>query len=425
MSPRHVCAVLVMQKTNRYRILLVSSHPVQYASPLFRQMAAHPRLQITVAYCSLQGAESGLDPEFGCDVKWDVPLLDGYPWMQLRNWSRRPGLGRFCGLVNPSLWKIISQRSHDAVVIYTGYRYASFWIALAAAKLARVPILFGTDASSLRARDGARWKALVKRYLWPWFFRTADQMIVPSTATFNLMMSLGFPNERLTMTPFVVDNHWWESETARLDREEVRAKWSLPADSVVVAFCAKLQPWKRPLDMLRAFAKISATNSFLLVAGDGPLRKDMESEAAALGVAERVRMLGFVNQTQLPSVYRASDVFVLPSDYEPFGLVVNEAMLCGCAVAVSDRVGAGPDLVQAGITGFVFPCGDVESLAQILRELADDPARIQTLGVAASKRMQTWSFSEHVSGLLEAIERAIANEASSPRKKQAQTDASD
>jgi glycosyltransferase involved in cell wall biosynthesis len=397
-----------MQKNSRYRILLVCSHPVQYASPLFRQLVNHPNVEIKVAYCSLQGEEEGLDPEFGCHVKWDVPLLDGYPWTQVKNWARRPGLSRFWGLLNLGLWRLINRESYDAVVIYTGYRYASFWIALAATKCARVPVLFGTDGSSLQARDGAKWKALAKRYLWPWFFRTADQVIVPSTATINLMLSLGFPNEKLTMTPFVVDNLWWESQTASLDREVIRAKWRLPADSLVVAFCGKLQPWKRPLDVLRAFAKIGTTNSFLLVAGDGPLRKDMDSEAMALSVADRVRMLGFVNQTELPSVYRASDVFVLPSEYEPFGLVVNEAMLCKCAVAVSDRVGAGPDLVQSGITGLVFPCGDIESLAQILRHLADTPALIEQLGVAASKRMQTWSFSEHISGLLEAIERAIA-----------------
>jgi glycosyltransferase involved in cell wall biosynthesis len=147
------------------------------------------------------------------------------------------------------------------------------------------------------------------------------------------------------------------------------------------------------------------------------LRDNIESEAAALGVAERVRMLGFVNQTQLPSVYCASDVFVLPSDYEPFGLVVNEAMICGCPVVVSDRVGAGPDLVHSGASGFVFPCGDVESLARILRELIDEPVRVKELGSAASKRMQTWSFREHISGLLEAIESALATKQGFGRRK--------
>src|SRR5690242_11454195 len=61
---------------DRYRVLFVATHPVQYQSPIFRRMAEHPRLHIQVAYCSLQGAEARIDPEFGVEVKWDVPLLE-------------------------------------------------------------------------------------------------------------------------------------------------------------------------------------------------------------------------------------------------------------------------------------------------------------------------------------------------------------
>ena len=74
-----------------------------------------------------------------------------------------------------------------------------------------------------------------------------------------------------------------------------------------------------------------------------------------LGLEDRVRFLGFLNQSQLPSAYCAADLFVLPSLFEPFGLVVNEAMLCGLPVAVSDRVGARFDLVRPDENGYVFP----------------------------------------------------------------------
>ena len=86
---------------NKYRVLIVSSHPTQYSVPLYRLMARHPKLDILVAYCSLQGAEKGFDPEFGIEVAWDIPLLDGYPWVYVPNRSPRPGLWRFWGLINP------------------------------------------------------------------------------------------------------------------------------------------------------------------------------------------------------------------------------------------------------------------------------------------------------------------------------------
>src|SRR6267378_1996005 len=69
----------------RYRVLAVATHPVQYMTPIFRRMAEHPLLDFQVAYCSLRGAEAGHDPEFGADIQWDVPLLDGYSWTHVPN----------------------------------------------------------------------------------------------------------------------------------------------------------------------------------------------------------------------------------------------------------------------------------------------------------------------------------------------------
>jgi glycosyltransferase involved in cell wall biosynthesis len=147
-------------------------------------------------------------------------------------------------------------------------------------------------------------------------------------------------------------------------------------------------------------------HSYLVFAGDGPMRSALEQSARDLGISERIRMLGFVNQSQLPSVYRGADLFVLPSLYEPFGLVVNEAMLCGCPAAVSDRVGAKYDLVRSGENGYVFPVGDVEGLAAIFRDILADPEKRRRMGEAARQRMETWSPREYVNALSAAVDLA-------------------
>jgi glycosyltransferase involved in cell wall biosynthesis len=387
----------------RYKLLLVSAHPVQYSSPVYRRMAQHPQLEIHVAYCSLQGAEAGHDPDFGVDVQWDVPMLEGYPWTHVPNKSMTPGLARFWGLLNPGLWKLVGSGQYDAVVLYTGYRYASFWIALAAARLHGLPVLFGTDAAALAPRDGRGWKPWLKRQLWPRLFGLATVVIVPSTCSMRMMRSLGIPEEKLVLTPYVVDNDWWTERAAKVDRAAVRRSWGVPVDAPVVLFCAKLQPWKRPLDLLKAFAQAGVRNSHLVFAGDGPLRAEVEGLAAALGLIGRVHFLGFVNQTQLPAVYTSSDVMVLPSDYEPFGVVVNEAMLCGCPVLVSDRVGAGPDLIRPADNGEVFPCRDVTELADVLRKFLSDPAMLTRMRHAARRRMETWSPQQNIGALVDAV----------------------
>jgi glycosyltransferase involved in cell wall biosynthesis len=395
---------LSQTRNRRYRVLIVATHAVQYSAPIYRQMARHPELDIEVAYCSLRGAESGLDPDFGKEVKWDVPLLDGYPWTLLRNRAIHPGPGRFFGFLNASLWRKVRRGRYDALVLCTGYRYATFWIGLLAAKLRRVPVLFGTDAISLAARDGAAWKAFLKRYFWPVLFRMADQVTVPSTGTREMMRALRIPERRITLTPYVVDNEWWKAQSSCVDRALVRARWDVPADAIVLLFCAKLQAWKRPLDLLRAFTKADAPNLFLVFAGDGPLHGEIAREAMELGVGGRVRLLGFVNQSELPAVYRASDVLVLPSEYEPFGVVVNEAILCGCVAAVSDHVGAGRDLIGAE-NGFVFPCGDVSALAGILRHIAGNAQRLKEMSKSSQIILEKWSPVQHIDAYVEALNR--------------------
>jgi glycosyltransferase involved in cell wall biosynthesis len=390
----------------RYRVLAVASHPVQYMSPIFRRLAARQDLDLHVVYCSLRGAEPAHDPDFGATVQWDVPLLDGYAWSHVPN--RGSGADSFFGLRNPGIWKLIRTGKYDAVLCFTGYVCATFWIALFAAKFSSAAFLFGTDATTLAPRDARAWKVSFKKIIWPRLFGLADQVIVPSSKSRDLMLSLGLPPERVTLTPYCVDNDWWMQRSAAIDRNAVRESWGAsPGDSVIL-FCAKLQPWKRPLDLLRAFAKANLSNASLVFAGEGPLRPQLESEAANLGIANRVRFLGFVNQSQLPAVYASADLMVLPSEYEPFAVVVNEAMCCGCPVIVSDRVGAARDLVAPVRPSFIYPCGDVAALAAALQTAIGDRALLQSFRRAVVAHMQTWSPAQNIAATMDAIRIAVS-----------------
>jgi glycosyltransferase involved in cell wall biosynthesis len=398
--------VEIAMSERRLRLLAIGQQPAQYQAPLFRRMAAREDVELQVAYCTLRGAEAAHDPEFGATVQWDVPLLDGYSWVQVPN--RGSGGESFWGLRNSGLWRIIREGHFDAVLCYVSYRRATFWIGRLAAKLSGAAFLFGTDTTTLNPLDGRMWKRSVKKALWPFLFRLADQVIVPSSGSRELMRSLGLPDERVTITPYVVDNDWWLAQSAKVDRAAVRGSWGASESDGVVLFCAKLQPWKRPFDLLEAFAKSGLPNTLLVFAGDGPLRAELESRVASLGLGKRVRFLGFVNQSQLPAIYTAADLMVLPSVYDAFGVVVNEAMLCGCAVAASDHVGAARDLIVQGRTGFVYPCGDVDTLARVLQQAIGDRAKLNEMQRTARARMETWSPRENIEATLEAVSRGIA-----------------
>jgi glycosyltransferase involved in cell wall biosynthesis len=387
----------------RRRILILASHVIQYSSPLFRRMAQDPRLDLQIAYCTLQGAKPEIDPEFGVEVAWDTSVLEGYPWVHLPNRSPVPGLGRFFGLFNPGVWGLIRKSQFNAAIL-PGYFYFTAWIAIAAAKWYGTPILFITDSHTLRSwRTQSPWKLRFKKWLVRRIFSLASAILVSSSGGVEYLKSLGFPSDRIFLVPTAVDNDWWTEQAAKVDRNAVRAAWKIPAEGTVALFCGKLQRWKGPMDLLEAFARANVPNSYLIFAGDGPERNCLERKATESGLADRVKFLGFVNQSQLPSTYCASDLFVLPSLFEPFGLVVNEAMLCGLPIAVSDRVGAKFDLVRQDENGYVFPVGDVEALTRILKEVLLDETKRARLGAAARQRMETWSPREYIDSVVRAV----------------------
>lgn len=402
----------------RMRVLLLCSHPTQYGSPMWRHLSKHPDLDVLVAYCGMQGAQTHVDPGFGVELAWDVPLLDDYSWVQIPNISPLSfKSSSFLGFINPGIWKLIRTGQFDAVAIFTGYMCVTFWIAIAAAKISGIPVMYGADATTLFPIDGRTWKIRVKKWLWPRLFRMADVVFAPSSGTAALMRSLNIPDGRIQLMPYVVDNDWWLEKAMNVDRRGVRSKWNVPENASVVLFCAKLQPWKRPADVLRAFHRAEIPNAYLVFAGEGPLRKELEREAQQLGIAENVRFLGFVNQSGLPAVYVSSDVMVLPSGYEPFGLVVNEAMLCGCGVIVSDRVGARFDLIKDGETGSIYPCGDIGRLAQCLQEALCEPSALQIQRNAAREHIAGWSPEVYVQNFIHAVSQAQVSRSAAVRKR--------
>jgi glycosyltransferase involved in cell wall biosynthesis len=161
------------------------------------------------------------------------------------------------------------------------------------------------------------------------------------------------------------------------------------------------------MDLLQAFAQAAPEESILVFAGEGPQRPQLETEAMQRGIGHRVKFLGFVNQSQLPALYSAADVLVLPSVYEPFAVVVNEAMCCGCPVIVSDQVGAARDLVAPVSPQFVFPAGDIQALANVLRNAFADGQQLREVGRRGFAHVETHSPQRIIAATVEAVRKAV------------------
>ena len=400
-----------MSPPRRFRLAVIASHVIQYQAPLFREMARAPDIDLTVCFCSRWGAEAYRDREFGRELHWDVPLLDGYRHKFLRNLSPLPAASAsFAGLLNPGIVGELLRQRYDAVVI-PGYARASYWLACLGAWLSGTPVFFRGEAV---VRPGRPWwirfsKWLVVRLL---FHGTAAFLYIGSRSR-EFYEAAGIGPERLFFTPYTVDNDFFIESSSQFaaQRPALRAALGIETDRPVFLFVGKLVERKRPGDLLSAFARLKDRASLVFV-GDGPLRQQLEAAARRAGLTSAV-FAGFQNQSQLPRFYALADALILPSSHEVSPLVLNEAMCAGLALVVSDAVPSAPDLVEPGGNGFCYPCGDVAGLSEILERLASSPGLVDRLGARSREKIRAWSHAGAIGGLRGALERWARRSAAS------------
>jgi glycosyltransferase involved in cell wall biosynthesis len=172
-----------------------------------------------------------------------------------------------------------------------------------------------------------------------------------------------------------------------------------------VLYAAKFTRRKRPLDLLEAARrlKVKQGRQFTVVmAGSGELEKELRAFCADHSL-DNVVFTDFINQSDLPALYAASDVFVLPSEHEPWGLAVNEAMCARLPVVVSREVGCVADLVRDGVNGYTPEAGDIEGLTHALRRLINDEDLRRRQGVESLARIKQWGYQQCLEGIRSAL----------------------
>ena len=184
------------------RLAIVSTHPIQYYAPVFRALAASNLLDVQVFYTYSQAALDGVfDSGFGTDIKWDIPLLDGYGYQFVRNVAGRPGLDHFGGVETPSLVREITAWRADAVLVYT-WNSRSHLTVLRQLK-GRIPVLFRGDSTLLDHRPW--WRVLLRRIFLTWVYAHVDVAIAVGTRNHEYFAWCGLPSNRIALAPHSVD----------------------------------------------------------------------------------------------------------------------------------------------------------------------------------------------------------------------------
>ena len=391
------------EKTNSVKkIAIVTSHPIQYQAPLFRAIARQPDIDLTVFFGSNHGIiPDKVDPGFGKAFAWDVSLLDGYKHIFLSN--SRPGREvNDWRLDAPDLKSYFRSERYDAVLVF-GWNKVLFWQAIWWARKYSIPLIQRGESNLKHAQSW--YVKAAKRVLFPLLFRQFRAFLAIGRLNAELYRHFGVPEEFIFTAPYCVDNDFFSERAAAqtANARQLRKDLGIRDGDTVFLFTGKLIGRKRPLDLIAAAAKNRAAgNSHVILVGDGALLETCRNAIAANKLTN-VHLVGFKNQSELPAYYATADVLVLPSEYETWGLVVNEAMACGLPCIVSDACGAAADMILEGKTGFTYPMGDVPRLAELMMFMADNKEDLREMGRYAAAYVQNFSVASTVSALENAL----------------------
>lgn len=284
---------------------------------------------------------------------------------------------------DPGLWRGLARRFRAArpEIVHTHLLHADLY-GIPAARRAGVPCIVTSRHNDDRFR---RWPPM--RWLNRWLWRQVSGGIAISDAIRGFSIEVeGAPADRVRTVRYGLDPA--SVQVPPDARARLRQELGLPPGAPLIGSVCRLIEQKGLDHALDAFALVAAEfpAAHYVIAGDGPLRGALATQAARLGLAAHMHFLGW--RDDAPAIFAALDVLLAPSLWEGFGLVFLEAMACGVPV-ISTRVSAIPEVIADGETGWLVPPGDPAALAGALRAALSDPDERRRRGEAGRARLES------------------------------------
>ncbi|AMR34506.1 glycosyl transferase family 1 [Mucilaginibacter sp. PAMC 26640] len=344
------------------------------------------QVDVCVFYTWGQQSLTKTDPGFGKTVTWDLDLLEGYNYVWLNNTAGDPGSHHFKGIINPDITHQIQNWQADAVLVI-GWAYQSHLKVLRFFK-GKIPVLFRGDSTLLDQQPGI--KHILKSIFLTWVYNSIDFAFYNGINNKAYFTKYGLKEDQLIFAPHAIDNHRF-GQPRKAEVSALRRQLHISTNHILILFAGKFEAKKDPLLLLNAFLKLTDKSCHLLFVGNGHLETELKRNAAG---TDNIHFMDFQNQSYMPVIYQACDLFCLPSKGpgESWGLAVNEAMACEKAVLVSDKAGCAADLVAAGVNGYVFKNGDEADLLQYLTKLTQAGDVLERFGEQSGELIAGWNF---------------------------------
>lgn len=392
-----------MTMTNLKKIAVVTTHPIQYNAPWFRQLAEKEEVELKVFYTWSQAKEKIMDKTFGREIQWDIPLLEGYDYEFVENVSKNPGSNRWNGIENPRLISKINDYCPTAILVF-GWNMKSHFRVMRYFKK-KIPIWFRGDSTLLDEKKGV--KTILRRLWLRYLYSNIDKAFYVGQESKKYFKVHGLKKKQLVFAPHAIDNErFFDSAEKQYEQkaQEWRKELGYNEDDLVLLFAGKLEEKKDPKILISAFRelkKIGRKDLRLLLVGNGPLEKEIMRIIAS---DNDIQILPFQNQTKMPLVYRIGNIFCLPSKGpgETWGLAVNEAMACSRPVVVSNKVGCAQDLVSGKEVGKIFEASNSQDLKESLVQILQQD--LIKLGENARQEIENWNYDQICNAILSTLD---------------------
>lgn len=277
------------------------------------------------------------------------------------------------------------------VVALTGYYDPAQLLVLLWANMNGIRVVIQNESTATDHQRGG-WKERLKQ----WIFSRCDGFFCFGSQSADYLIRLGVPPDKILLRKNAVDNSALRSAYEKALPTRTREQQALGLRPNNFIFVGRLIAFKNLPALLTSFAEAqkkspNGPNWGLILLGDGPDQDQLRQQMEALGLADAVQLLPGRPWFQVPNVLALSNVLVLPSRSEPWGLVVNEAMACGLPVIVSNRCGCAPDLVHDGQNGFVFDPDQPTELTRHLLNFMNGSIDLDAMKQAAQRLIEPYS----------------------------------
>jgi glycosyltransferase involved in cell wall biosynthesis len=300
------------------------------------------------------------------------------------------------------------------VINLTGYYDPAQLLLLFWANANGVRVIMQNESTAADHQRGG-WKERFKR----WVFSRCDGFFCFGSQSADYMIGLGVPPDRVLVRKNAVDNNTLRLvyEQALFTRAAQQKELGLRPKNFI--FIGRLIEFKNLPMLLSAYSDALAESPHaadwgLIILGDGDERDKLVRQIDTLGLTGKAKLLPGRPWFQVPEVMALSNVLVLPSRSEPWGLVVNEAMACGLPVIVSDRCGCVIDLVHDGRNGFVFDPNQPAQLTKLLAQFMNDAVDSEQLGEAAKHYIAPYSPEAVGQEMLDGFKRVVLTNQNTP-----------